>query len=58
MVNRAFLLLAAYAGLDAVITDPLDAKAMILIKTADMLIGRDIGCRGYLRAHRKGSIVD
>jgi len=58
LVNRAFLLMAAYAGLDAVIVDPLDNKAMSLIKVADMLVGKDPSCRAYLRAHRKGNIVD
>jgi len=58
LVNRAFLLMAAYAGLDAVIVDPLDSKAMSLIKVADMLMGKDPSCRSYLRAHRKGDIVD
>jgi len=58
LVNRAFLLMAAYAGLDAVIVDPLDNKAMSLIKVADMLVGKDPSCRAYLRAHRKGDIVD
>jgi 5-methyltetrahydrofolate--homocysteine methyltransferase len=58
LVNRAFLLMAAYAGLDGAIVDPLDNKAMSLIKTADMLVGKDPSCRAYLRAHRKGSIVD
>lgn len=58
LVNRAFLLMAAYAGLDAVIIDPLDAKAMSLIKVADMLTGKDPFCRGYVRAHRSGAIVD
>jgi cobalamin-dependent methionine synthase I len=58
LVNRNFLLLAAYAGLDAAILDPLDAKVMSLIKVADMLIGKDPFCRGYLRAHRKGIIID
>ncbi|MFC1951603.1 dihydropteroate synthase [Chloroflexota bacterium] len=58
LVNRAFLLMAAYAGLDAVILDPLDAKAMSLTKVADMLTGKDLSCRDYLRAHRKGTIVD
>lgn len=57
LVNRAFLLMAASAGLDAVILDPLDAKAMSVIKVADMLMGKDSSCRGYLRAHRKGTIV-
>lgn len=58
LVNRAFFLMAAYAGLDAVILDPLDAKAMSLIKVADMLTGKDPLCRGYTRAHRSGTIVD
>ena len=58
LVNRAFLLMAAYAGLDAVILDPRDTKAMSLIKTADMLTGKDPSCRDYLRAHRRGTIVD
>ena len=58
LVNRAFLLMAVYAGLDAVILDPLDVKAMSLVKVANMLTGKDPSCRGYLRAHRKGTIVD
>lgn len=58
MINRAFLLMAAYAGLDAAILDPLDAKAMSLVKVADMLTGKDIACRGFIRAHRKGLLVN
>ncbi len=58
LVNRAFLLMAAYVGLDAVILDPLDAKVISLIKVADMLVGKDPSCRGYIRAHRKGTLAD
>jgi cobalamin-dependent methionine synthase I len=58
LVNRAFLLMAAYAGLDAVILNPLDTKMMSLIKIADMLTGKDTSCRGYMRAHQKGILVD
>ncbi|MFC2011401.1 dihydropteroate synthase [Chloroflexota bacterium] len=58
LVNGAFLLMAAYAGLDAVILNPLDAKIMSLVKTADMLTGKDRLCRGYIRDHRKGAIVE
>ena len=58
LINRAFLLMAAYAGLDAVILDPLDAKMVSLVKVADMLSGRDPLCKKYIRAHRKGTIVD
>ena len=58
LINRAFLMMAAYAGLDAVILDPLDAKVMSFALVADMLMGKDHSCRGYLRATRKGTIVD
>jgi len=58
LVNRAFLVMAAYAGLDAVILNPLDAKMMSFIKVADMLTGKDPLCRGYIRAHRKSILVD
>ncbi len=58
LVNRAFLLMAAYAGLDAVILNPLDAKMMSIIRVADMLTGEDTSCRGYIRAHRRGILVD
>jgi cobalamin-dependent methionine synthase I len=57
LVNQAFLLMAAYAGLDAVILDPLDARAMSLIKATDVLTGKDPQCRRYIRAHRKGTLV-
>ena len=55
LVNSAFLLMAAYAGLDAVILDPLNAKIMSFVKTADMLTGKDRSCRAYIRAHRKNT---
>ncbi|MCL0059655.1 dihydropteroate synthase, partial [Dehalococcoidia bacterium] len=58
LINRAFLLMAAYAGLDAVILDPLDAKMMTFVKVAEMLTGKDPSRRGYIRAHRKGMLVD
>ena len=58
LVNRAFLIMAAYAGLDAVILNPLDIRMMSFIKVSDMLTGKDPSCRGYIRAHRKGILVD
>jgi 5-methyltetrahydrofolate--homocysteine methyltransferase len=58
LVNRSFLLMATHAGLDAAILDPLDTKIMSLVKVADMLTGKDALCRTYIRAHRKGTIVD
>jgi 5-methyltetrahydrofolate--homocysteine methyltransferase len=56
LINRSFLAMATYAGLDAAILDPLDTKMMSMVKVSDMLIGRE-SCRGYLRDHRRGSIV-
>ena len=58
MVNRAFLLMAASAGLDAAILNPLDAKMMSFVRVADMLTGKDPSCRGFIRAHRKGVLVE
>ncbi|MFC2058066.1 dihydropteroate synthase [Chloroflexota bacterium] len=58
VINRGFLLMAAYAGLDAVIVNPLDVKMMGFVRVAEMLMGSDPYCKGYLRAHRKGTVVD
>lgn len=58
LANRGFLMMAAYAGLDAVILDPLDARTMSLIKVANIITGKDISCRDYIRAHRKGMLVE
>ena len=58
MINRGFMLMSVYAGLDAAILNPMDAKMMGIIKVADMLVGKDPSCRGYIRAHRKGLLAD
>jgi cobalamin-dependent methionine synthase I len=58
LVNRSFLLMAAYAGLDTVILNPLDAKIMSVVKVADMLTGNDPYCRKYTASNRKGLLVD
>ena len=58
LINRSFLLMSAYAGLDAAILDPLDTRIMGLAKMADMLTGKDNLCRSYIRAHRRGIIAD
>jgi len=57
LVNQSFLVMATYAGLDAVILNPLDAKTMSFIKTANMLTSRDPMCKEYIRAHRKGILI-
>src|SRR4030042_2830299 len=54
LINRAFLLLAMYAGLDSAIIDTSDSKLMGYIKVGKMLVGKDTFCKEYLTAHRKG----
>jgi cobalamin-dependent methionine synthase I len=51
-LNRAFLHMAAFAGLDAIIADPLDEELMAATKTVKVLLGKDRHCRGYTRAFR------
>lgn len=58
IVNRGFLLMAASAGLDAAILNPLDTKIMSFAKVADLLAGKDPGCKAYIKAHRKGLLAD
>ena len=58
LVNRAFLVMAIYAGLDAVILDPLDTKIMSLMKASDVLTNRDPFCKEFIRSHRKGILSD
>lgn len=58
LVNRAFMLMAAEAGLDAAIMDPLDKKMMSMVKVVKLLSGEESSARGYMRAHRAGKIVD
>ncbi|TET16081.1 MAG: methyltetrahydrofolate cobalamin methyltransferase [Dehalococcoidia bacterium] len=56
VINRALLLMAIYLGLDSVILDPLDARLMAHIKAAQVVLGRDPFCKGYLNDYRKGRI--
>ncbi len=51
-LNAAFLHMAIYAGLDAAIMDPLDEALMGVVKTAEVLVGKDRHCRRYTRAFR------
>ncbi|MBE0480341.1 MAG: dihydropteroate synthase [Dehalococcoidia bacterium] len=58
LINRAFLLMAASAGLDAAILNPLDAKIMAAARVADLLVGKDPACKSYIRAYRKGFLAE
>jgi len=53
VMNAAFMQMAVYAGLDAVIMDPLDQNMSNAVKTAEALVGRDRHFRKYMRVFRK-----
>jgi 5-methyltetrahydrofolate--homocysteine methyltransferase len=55
-INQVYMLMAMSRGLDAAIVDPLDPRMMANIVTAEMLLGRDPGCRGYLAAYRQSRL--
>ncbi|KYH31913.1 methyltetrahydrofolate cobalamin methyltransferase [Neomoorella mulderi] len=56
MINRHFLTIALYEGLDAAILDPLDREIMGTVLSTEVLCGRDRHCRNFISAHRKGLI--
>ncbi len=56
IINRTFVTLMMDAGMDSAIIDPLDKAIMATIKTADMLLGHDNFCGGYLKGVRSGAI--
>jgi 5-methyltetrahydrofolate--homocysteine methyltransferase len=57
IINRTFISLMMSAGMDSAIIDPLDNQIMAVIKTADMLLGHDDFCMGYLKGVRAGIIT-
>lgn len=56
-LNRIFMGQAILSGLDGAIIDPLDDGMMGTIAGAVALIGKDKGCRGYLKAYRGGLVA-
>ena len=56
IINRTFVTLMMDAGMDSAIIDPLDAKIMAAIRTADMLLGNDNFCMSYLKGVRSSMI--
>ena len=53
LINRAFLVMAIQAGLDASIHDPLDEELMNAMITAEVLLNRMIYSDSYLKAYRQ-----
>lgn len=56
IINRAFLIMAMHAGMDAAIMDPLDVDLMALLRAGELLLGRDEFCMNYLMAYRSGQL--
>lgn len=54
LLNRAFAVQLVYAGIDGLITDPLDRLQMGLITAAVATVGKDPFCTKYLKAYRAG----
>ena len=52
-INRYFLSLAMYGGMDAAILDPTDRQLMAALKTTAMLLGRDDYCMAFIDAYEK-----
>lgn len=56
LVNRTFMVAAMARGLDSAIIDPMDKKIMTLIRTAEMVLGRDEFCGEFIDAMREGRL--
>jgi len=52
-MNAAFLSMSIGAGLTSAITNPLHAPEMQAIRGADVFMGRDANCRGWIKAYRE-----
>jgi 5-methyltetrahydrofolate--homocysteine methyltransferase len=58
LLNRTFIAMAMARGMDAAIIDPLDGGMMAAICSANVLLGLDEMCVGYIQAHRAGKLAD
>jgi 5-methyltetrahydrofolate--homocysteine methyltransferase len=56
LINRNFLVLAMYAGMDSAILDPMNRAIMENVYAVEVLLGKDRLCRNYNKAYRSGTI--
>jgi 5-methyltetrahydrofolate--homocysteine methyltransferase len=56
-INQTFMVMAIARGLDGAIVNPLDARMMGCITTAETLMGHDAYCMNYLKAFRAGKLT-
>ncbi|MEL7563693.1 MAG: methyltetrahydrofolate cobalamin methyltransferase [Dehalobacterium sp.] len=53
-INRYFMIQCMAAGMDSFILNPLDKEIMGAVYVSNALLGNDLYCSNYLKAHRKG----
>jgi 5-methyltetrahydrofolate--homocysteine methyltransferase len=56
LVNRNFLCLAMYEGMDSAILDPTDKEIKGTLFAVDVLVAKDKNCRKFTSAFRKGEL--
>ena len=56
IINKSFLTIAVFAGLDSAIMDPCDKEMMATVLATEALLGLDKHCRIFTNAYRKGKI--
>lgn len=58
LINRTFLPLILYNGIDAIILDVLDEKLISTMIASNALLGKENGIMKLLKAKREGKLVD
>lgn len=58
LVNRTFLTLSIFAGLDSALINPLNKEVVSSMHAALVSLGKDPYCGSYLTAYRKGTLVE
>jgi len=58
IVNRAFMVMAIFNGLDGAIMNPNDRKMMSNIRAAEALVAKDPFCEQYCNAYRDGMLEE
>ena len=56
LINRNFLCLAMYEGMDSAILDPADKDIRGTLLAVDMLTAKDKNCRKFTTAFRRGEL--
>jgi len=56
IINGAFVSIAAYLGVDALLINPMNSRLKGMILASNVVLGRDRHCRKYSRAVRTGQI--